>query len=178
MEYEHRRFRLKELITALYGNRRGSIRTLAAACEMDESYVGRLLYEPHNKHHKNIGDKAIADLSKGLGLPPGWFDHPLGALLNPEEWQALRAQQYTISDKNHAVMAKEPDVLLSVNSPTDSCAAQSPASQTPAWPFAPIDPERYHALSAKGQRYALGQFALAIAEAEQMFGDDRAQNVA
>jgi hypothetical protein len=69
--YEKRRLMLKAA-TDEYG--RGGIAKVAKLCDIDPSYLSRLLYPQDKKGHKRIGEDVQEKLERGLGKPAGWLD--------------------------------------------------------------------------------------------------------
>jgi phage repressor protein C with HTH and peptisase S24 domain len=69
--YEKRRLLLKAAIEDLG---RGGITKLAKACDIDPSYLGRLLYPEGKAGKKRIGEDVKEKIENGLGKPPGWLD--------------------------------------------------------------------------------------------------------
>ncbi len=76
--FEHRRQRLIELLQAVEYEKRY---WFAAAIGQNDTYLSRLLYEPHRKGRKNLGDQLVAAISEKFRLPPGWFDMPPRSLI-------------------------------------------------------------------------------------------------
>lgn len=88
--YEHRRQRLLELRNSGVFAGRGGISELAKATGVDASYISRLLYPEGKKHKKRLGDEVVDKLRASLGLCPGWFDLPLGSMLDPLNWSQTK----------------------------------------------------------------------------------------
>lgn len=85
---EHWRQRLLELKKDL----RLKQSAMAAAMEIDASYMSRLLYPPGKKGRKNLGLDTMRACLKAFHLQADWFDLPLGTALPsgqtnmPETW--------------------------------------------------------------------------------------------
>ena len=71
---EHWRLRLTEL----FDSSKLSQAAFASRIGIAPDYMSRLLYGPGKKGRKNLGPTTIRKISETCGLPPGWFDMPLG----------------------------------------------------------------------------------------------------
>lgn len=181
-ETRHRRLRLRELVDACFaGSQKALIRRIEERTgeKQNQGEISGLV--KLDNPSRSFGDKKARTLTERIGLDRRWFDLPLGTDLDPAAWGMNRANsqnEYDKGDKSHASELKASDVLLSSNGETPAIAAYCAAADKAAWPFAPVDPLRFYALSEKAQGWALGQFQNAITEAERLFAAERDENAA
>lgn len=114
----HRKARLRELIAWRCN---GLIVDLANAIETQESYIGRMLYEPGKNQWRPVSDKMIRVISATFDLPPGWFDMPLG------------------SGMDDGAAAPPPNIVAHPGT-------EKPAGATVIWPFKQASYKRLQAL--------------------------------
>jgi phage repressor protein C with HTH and peptisase S24 domain len=88
--YEKRRLLLKAAIDNLG---RGGITKLAKACDIDPSYLSRLLYPEGKEGKKRIGEDIKEKIERGLGKHDGWLDS---------------VENYSIPEHENTSVAREP----------------------------------------------------------------------
>lgn len=98
---EHWRQRLLEL----FSQTKLSQAAFSTLCDIPPNYLSRLLYPPDKAGKKSLGPVVIGKISEKCGLPPGWFDMPLGTPVPGTSWQTSAEPAATMGEVNDSAAA-------------------------------------------------------------------------